>query len=149
MSDTPVIKIQTTASDELPGGQRPLQTDSLKSTHGFDSANQNSLSFCRGTNVDAGSANLDSKVKPAENNRENATVSGAAVQGRQQERARQVDHKVIEGSNGAGSDYRVHGDWAKASLDKAADNGGPRQPVGQFPLSGPDSRAVSRAELYW
>jgi hypothetical protein len=49
---------------------------------------------------------------------------------------KQVSHKVLEGSQGAGSDFRKQGDYAAASVTKATDNGGPRNPVGQFPNSG-------------
>jgi len=44
---------------------------------------------------------------------------------------KQVDHKTIEGSNPG--DHRAQpGDTANESLNRAADNGGPRNRVGQF-----------------
>lgn len=47
-------------------------------------------------------------------------------------RVQQVDHRALEGSN-APNDFRSNpGDTAKAPLNKAADNGGPRNDVGQF-----------------
>ncbi len=44
---------------------------------------------------------------------------------------KQVDHLALEGSN-QGEHRAKPGDVAAASLSKAADNGGPRNPAGQF-----------------
>lgn len=126
MSNEDGVKIQTTAPDEQPGGQRPLESDSKKSTHGFDSTNQNTLSFCRGTNVEAASAPVSSR---------NGLSDGVGVTGRQQENAKSVGANHIEGSN-KGDHRTPDKDTAAASLAKAASNGGPRNPVGQFPNSG-------------
>jgi hypothetical protein len=51
------------------------------------------------------------------------------------ERAKPVDFRTVEGSYPG--DHRAQpGDVAKAALDKASDQGGPRRQAGQFPLSG-------------
>lgn len=131
MSDT---VIQTTAPDELQGGQAPLAPDSKKSTHGFDSADQNSLSFCRGQNVEAGSGNNGRAVSPNNANgaasRESASVSGMCVSGRQQESAKLVDRRTIEGSGSYAGDTR-----AKGSPAVLPANPGPREPMTQARLT--------------
>jgi hypothetical protein len=108
------VPIQTTPAPAQ-GAQEPLSVDSKKSTHGFDTANQNSLSFCRGTEVPASSG----------------SVSPYGVAGREQERAKPVDANHLEGSNKG--DHRAHpGDTAAASLAAASGSTkGPRDAVGQ------------------
>ena len=65
---------------------------------------------------------------------------------------KQVDHLTITGSNPG--DHRSNpGDTAKASLFAAADNGGPRSAVNQFPLgknvpkAGPQSTTVDSTTI--
>jgi hypothetical protein len=123
---TPEIKIQTIAPDELPGGQTPLTIDSLKSTHGFDSANQNSLSFCRGENVEGRPASL---ISPAANNRESASVNQMAVDSPVAPKVYPVDRRTIEGSYPG--DTRAHAHDAVLPSQP-----GPREPKGQAQLNG-------------
>jgi hypothetical protein len=123
--------IQESAADQLSGGQKPLSNDdNRKSTHG-GTFNQDTMNFCRGENVTPGSAG---PIAPAPHNREAASVNQMAVAAPVAVGVKPVDRKTLEGSTPG--DFRVHGDYAKAALDRASDNGGPRQPVGQFPLSG-------------
>jgi hypothetical protein len=137
MSD---FKIQTSSPDELAGGQKPLQTDVLKSTHGFDASNQNSLSFCRGQNIESSSSISNAKDAATPNNTPSDLNAGLQVTGRSNEQAKHVDEKVLEGSGGAGSDFRKSGDTAKSSLWQAAVGaGGPRNRVGQFPTGKNDA----------
>jgi hypothetical protein len=137
MSD---FKTQNSSPNELPGGQRPLQTDVLKSTHGFDASNQNSLSFCRGQNVEASSSTTNAKTSATPNNSPSDLNAGIQVTGRSNELAKYVDEKVLEGSGGAGSDFRKSGDTAKSSLWEAAVGaGGPRDRAGQFPQGKSDA----------
>jgi hypothetical protein len=116
------------------GAETPITNDdrstSRKSTHG-GTFNQDTLNFCRGTNVEGRAASL---ISPAANTREAATVSGMAVDSPVAPSVQQVGHLAIQGSSAPG-DFRVHGDYAKGALDKASDNGGPRQPVGQAQLN--------------
>ena len=111
MSETP---IQNTPA--IPAGAEVdvLSSDASNGrTRGGD-FDQNQLSFARGPEVPASSG----------------SVSAYGVSGREQERAKPVDANHLEGSNKG--DHRAHpGDVAAASVAKAADNGGPRQPVGQ------------------
>lgn len=108
--------------------------DQRRSTHGgiFD---QNTLSYCRGVEVEASSSNSDAKFSPNNEDgaasREPANVSGMSVSGVAVS-VKQTAHRAIEGSNGP-ADFRKGGDTVKASLQSAADNGGPRAPMGQFP----------------
>lgn len=128
MSD---IKIQDSADDQLPGGQAPLTQPERTGASNVDT-----MSFCRGVEVAAGSQNNASPVKPglvngvSPSNRESASVSGMCVAGRAQESAKPVDRRTIEGSY-PGDSRSKPGDTAAASLRSAADNGGVRQPVGQ------------------
>jgi|SRR5580692_9266577 hypothetical protein len=124
MSNEDGVKVQT-APDPVAGAQKPLAGDSKKSTHGFDSGFQDTMSICRGPNVEAGSA-------PVAGGARNDLNRGATVTGRQQERAKPVDAKCIEGSYPG--DTRKSGDTAAASLQRAANGvGGVRGPAGQFP----------------
>jgi hypothetical protein len=146
MSD---FKTQNSSPNELPGGQRPLQTDVLKSTHGFDASNQNSLSFCRGQNVEASSSTTNAKTSATPNNSPSDLNGGLSVTGRTPEPARHCDEKILEGSGGAGSDFRKSGDTAKSSLWQAAVGaGGPRNRVGQFPQGKSDAVNVSFGKDY-
>jgi hypothetical protein len=122
------IKIQTSSPDELAGGQKPLATDSASADRRGNEFPQNSLSFCRGANIESGSAPISGGAR-------NDLNRGATVQGRQQENAKHVDQKCIEGSY-PGDTRANPGDVAKPSLGKAADNGGPRNRVGQFANNG-------------
>jgi hypothetical protein len=147
MSDNPVIQIS--ATDQLQGGQHSLQPDVLKSTHGFDASNQNSLSFCRGTNIEASSSISNAKDAATPNNTPSDLNAGLSVTGRANEQARHVDEKVLEGSGGAGSDFRKSGDTAKSSLWQAAVGaGGPRNRVGQFPQGKSDATNGSFGKDY-
>jgi hypothetical protein len=147
MSDNP--KIQTSSPNDLQGGQHSLPPDVLKSTHGFDASNQNSLSFCRGTNIEASSSTITAKTSPTPNNSPSDLNAGLQVGGRANEQAPHVDEKVIEGSGGAGSDFRKSGDTAKSSLWQAAVGaGGPRNRVGQFPQGKSDANNGSFGKDY-
>jgi|ERR1017187_2343857 hypothetical protein len=99
------------------GAQEPLAVDSLKSTHGFDSANQNSLSFSRGPEVSASSAPVASR---------NGLSNGLGVSGREQENARPSDRRTLEGSTPG--DFR-----AQAAPAHLPNNPGVREPMGQVP----------------
>jgi hypothetical protein len=125
MSNEDGVKVQT-APDPVAGAQKPLAADSKKSTHGFDSGFQDTMSICRGPNVEAGSASVAGGAR-------NDLNRGMTVTGRAQERAKLVDANHLEGSNKG--DHRVHvGDTAVASLQRAANGvGGPRGAAGQFP----------------
>jgi hypothetical protein len=119
------------------GAQTPLVIESLKSTHGFDSANQNSLSFSRGAEVAASSRTNTDRSSPSDKAPADSAAinSGMSVSGRQLERARPVAANHLEGSN-KGDHRRPSQDVAAASLSKAADSGGPRNAVGQAPFRG-------------
>jgi hypothetical protein len=125
---TDEIKIQTTPAAPA-GAQTPLTTDEMVSTHGH-SQNQNTLSFCRGTNVVGTAARM---VSPAANSREGATVSGMAVDSPTPAGVKPVDSKTFQGSY-PGDHRNNPGDVAKVSLDRAAVGAGsPRGLAGQFP----------------
>jgi hypothetical protein len=132
MSD---FKIQTTSPNALAGGQQALAADAeQKSRCGFTGTQVFPLSGKTGVNVESSSSITTAKTSPTPNNSPSDLNAGLQVTGRANEPARHCDERVIEGSGGAGSDFRVHGDWAKASLERAANGtGGPRGPVGQFP----------------
>jgi hypothetical protein len=93
------------------GAKEPLSSDSLKSTHGFDSANQNSLSFCRAPEVGASSSTSSRGYTVA-------GIEGVAI--------KPVDRRTIEGSTPG--DFR-----AKAAPAVIPANPGPREGMGQFP----------------
>jgi hypothetical protein len=120
MSDT--TPIQSTPTPEQ-GAQTPLSPDaSAGRTRGTDQ-DQNTMSFSRGTEVPASSADVASR---------NNLNNGAAVTGVQVSVA-QTSHRALEGSN-APNDFRKSGDVAAASL--AAVSGSskcPRDPVQQAP----------------
>jgi hypothetical protein len=129
------IEIQSTPA-VTDGAQTPLATDDRKATHGgnFD---QNTMSFSRGTEVAASSQNNTDRSSPSDKApADSASLSsGLSVSGRQLERARPVAANHLEGSN-KGDHRRPSQDVAAASLSKAADSGGPRQPAGQAPFRG-------------
>lgn len=123
-------KIQSTPAVPA-GAQRPLITDAMRQTHGFV-GNQDTMSISRGPNVDAGS-------NPIAGGAKNDLNRGATVQGRQQENAKPVDARNIEGSY-KGDTRSKPGDTAKSSLMQAATGAGsPRGHVGQFPNGKNDS----------
>jgi hypothetical protein len=109
------------ATHQPAGAQAPLASDTR--TGGGD---VNTLSFCRGVEVGASSSAVSGGAK-------NDLNLGATVTGRQQERAKPVDFRSVEGSY-AGDHRSKPGDVAAASLAKAASNGGPRAAVGQAPF---------------
>ena len=76
MSDE--IKIQTSSPDDLAGGKHPLQSDNEQSNTCGHTQNQNTLSFCRGTNVEPVAARTVSPA-PGATARPAATVSGMAA----------------------------------------------------------------------
>jgi hypothetical protein len=115
------IKIQTTPAVPA-GAETPMSNDdNRKSTHG-GTFNQDTLSFCRGTNVEGSTARL---VSPAANNREPASVSGLAVDSPIAVSVKPVDRRTLEGSTPG--DFRTQA--APAAMPA---NPGPRQNVGQF-----------------
>jgi hypothetical protein len=117
------IKIQTTAADELAGGQTPLTTDDRRRGGDF---NQNTLSICRGENVTPGTAG---PIAPAPNNREAATVGGMAVAAPLAVSVKPVDRRTIEGS--------TPGDFRARAADAVLPNQpGPRDAKGQAQLNG-------------
>jgi hypothetical protein len=113
------VPIQTHSREELPGG------DNFESRRGNEASQAFPLSGKSGVNVEASSAPYQGKARNDLNN-------GACVSGRELERAKPADFRSIEGSY-SGDHRGPHSDTAKASLNKAADNGGPRVPSGQFP----------------
>jgi len=124
------LRNQTTAPDQLAGGQSAISDDNEQYSR---SAQTRSVVFPlsgkQGVNVEGSNPRLAS---PTANNRDAATVGGMAVGSPVSASAKPVDSKTIQGSYPG--DHRAPSqDTAKASLFKAADNGGPRASVGQFP----------------
>lgn len=123
MSDE--IKIQETPAVPQ-GAQTPLSNDdNRKSTHG-GTFNQDTLSFCRGVNVEPGTAG---PIAPAPNSREAATVGGMAVAAPLRVSVAPVDRRTIEGSTPG--DFR-----AKAAPAVLPNQPGPREAKGQTKISG-------------
>jgi hypothetical protein len=116
------IKIQTSAADELAGGQLPLASDDRRRGGDF---NQNTLSICRGENVTPGTARF---IAPTPNTREAATVGGMAVAAPLAVGVQPVDRRTIEGSTPG--DFR-----AQAAPAVLPANPGPREPKGQANLN--------------
>lgn len=109
--------------------------------HGNEYDTRFPLSGRSGESVEASSGN---NGQTASRNTANAGEafaslnSGMCVRGRAQERAVRVDQvNVADGERHLPADRL--GDIARKAVDKAADNGGPRRPVGQAPLSGKQS----------
>jgi len=75
-------------------------------------------------------AQRQAAAQPASGPRPNSCTSQVSVGA-----IKQTSHKVVTGSNGAGSDYRKQGDYAKQAVDNVASHGGPREPMGQAPCS--------------
>jgi hypothetical protein len=132
MSD---FKIQTSSPNDLSGGQQALAADAeQKSRCGFTGTQVFPLSGRTGVNIEASSSITTQKTSPTANDTPSDLNAGLQVTGRANEQAKHVDEKVLEGSGGAGSDFRKSGDTAKSSLWQAAVGaGGPRNRVGQFP----------------
>jgi hypothetical protein len=53
---------------------------------------------------------------------------------------KETDSRVLQGSHGIG-DHRTSGDSVKPAMDRIANPPNPREPVGQFPLSGKQAPA--------
>ena len=124
MSDE--IKIQTSAPDELAGGQQPLSADGeQKSRSGFVGS-QVFRSFPPSPNVEGRAASL---ISPAANNRESASVNQMSVGAPVAPVVRPVDRKTLEGS--------YPGDTRAHAHDAVLPNQpGPRDPKGQAQLNG-------------
>src|ERR1700722_12789412 len=123
MSD---IKIQTSASDQLEGGQE-LKNDGSeqKARCGFSGSQVFPLSGKSGVNVEGSAAR---PISPAANNREAASVSGMAVNSPVAVSAKPVDRRTIEGS--------YPGDTrAKAAPAVMPNMPAPRTAVGQASLN--------------
>lgn len=126
MSD---FKTQDSSPDQLGGGNNFVDRRGNESSQSFP------LSGRSGVNVDSSSSQqrpVAPNVKDS-SGREAASVSGMSVTGRAQEAAKPVDFKTITGSY-AGDHRSPSKDTAKDSLNRAADNGGPRSAPGQFAL---------------
>ena len=119
------IPIQESAPDQLEGGQKPLANDNSDRRRG-GSFDQNTLSFCRGTNVTPGTAG---PVASAPNNREHATIDGMYVAAPVGIHVQPVDRRTLEGSTPG--DYRK-----QASPAVLPNQPAPRRSVAQCPLSG-------------
>lgn len=115
------------------GAQEPLSNDSeRKSTHGgvFD---QNTMSFCRGQNVQGRAASLcNPNDADGAASRPFANVDGMACDSPVAPTVTPVDRRTIEGSY-PGDSRSKPGDTAASSLAKSANGAGPRGPAGQFP----------------
>lgn len=127
MSDFP---IQTSSPEELSGGQRPMTPERRGNEH-----NQ-VFPLTGAKSIEVNNDQAASTVSPNNANgaatRPSGDVSGMNTGFGRSTVARPVDARNIEGSY-KGDTRTKPGDTAKASLDRAADNGGPRRPSGQFP----------------
>jgi hypothetical protein len=125
MSDE--IKIQTSAPDELAGGQQPLSADAeQKSRSGFVGS-QVFRSFPPSPNVEGRPASL---ISPAANTREAASVNQMAVDSPVAPKVYPVDRRTIEGSYSYAGDTRAHAHDAVLPNQP-----GPREPKGQAQLN--------------
>src|ERR1700692_3692161 len=93
MSD---ITIQTSAPNQLEGGQQPLSLDAeQKSRSGFTGSQVFPLSGKQGVNDQPGTAG---PIAPAANNREHATIDGMYVSAPVAIHVQPVDRRTLEGS---------------------------------------------------
>jgi len=123
MSD---ITIQTSAPNQLEGGQQPLSPDAeQKSRSGFSGSQVFPLSGKQGVNVQPGIAR---PIAPAANNREAASVDGMYVAAPLSVSVKPVDSRTIEGSYAG--DHR-----AKGADAKMPNQPGPRDGAGQAHLN--------------
>lgn len=125
-------KIQVSSKEELAGGQHSLKDERV----GTEGLNQNTLSFCRGENVESSSNPYSGKAR-------NDLNHGAQVAGRQLERAKPTDAKNVGDGSYPGDTRQTTkklGDVAGPSITQAANGqGGPRSPRGQFPQNRADT----------
>ena len=120
------IKIQTTATDELAGGQQPLSADAELYSRNANTVSQVFRSFPPSPEVPRGTVGL---VASAANNRERASIDQMAVSAPVAVSVKQVDHRAIQGSN-APNDFR-----RKAAPAIPPNQPAPRQSVGQANLN--------------
>lgn len=128
--------IQTTSLDELAAGQRPL-TPPAGDRRGNEFNQVFPLTGKPGVQVDNDqpSRTIAPNTASGAGSRPSESVSGINAGSGRGISVKPVDCRTITGSTPG--DHRCKpGDTANASLAKAADNGGPRQRVGQFANNG-------------
>lgn len=133
------VPIQKSAADQLPGGQKlPLEgSDEQYSRSGYRGTQVFPLTGRPGAEVnnDVAASTVSPNTANGAGSRPPENVSGLNAGSGRAISVQPVDARNIEGSY-KGDTRRAPGDTAKSSLAKAADNGGPRQRVGQFANNG-------------
>ena len=128
MSDFPIQRGPATPA----GAKKVLETDSRRGNEGLA---QNTLSFCRGTEVqnDQNSSLVSPNLANGAASRDVGDITGLNAGSGRAANAKPVDARNIAGSY-PGDTRRNPGDVAKSSLTQAAVGAGsPRSHVGQFP----------------
>lgn len=127
------IPIQDSAPGQLAGGQAPLTE-----RRGNESNQNMAFSGAKGTvqvDNDQPARTISPNVANGAGSRTPEDVSGMNAGSGRAINIRPVDRRTIEGSTPG--DFRSKpGDVAGPSLNRAADNGGPRAGMNQFPNNG-------------